>query len=102
MIIDIHSHAWEYPRHFTGDFRNQAKRVRAGVEVDLTVRYEDYRRAATADTKTIVFGGKAKLSGLWVEDEYVAQYVNAHPEALIGFLSVDPTQPGWERELEPG
>ncbi len=102
MIVDVHSHAWAYPRHFNDDFRQQAKRARAGVEVDLTVRYEDYRANATADTKTIVFGGKARLSGLWVEDEYVAQYVAAHPETLIGFLSVDPTQPGWERELEHG
>ena len=102
MIVDVHSHTWEYPRHFRDDFRQQAKRARAGVEVDLTVRYEDYRAAATQDTRTIVFGGKAKLSGLWVEDEYVAQYVKAHPDSLIGFLSVDPTQPGWERELEQG
>lgn len=102
MIVDVHSHTWEYPRHFNDDFRNQAKRARAGVEVDLSVRYEDYRAAATPDTRTIVFGGKALLSGLWVEDEYVAAYVNAHPESLIGFLSVDPTQKGWERELEHG
>ena len=46
MIIDVHSHAWQYPDHFNDDFRNQAKRARADVELDLTVRYEDY--AATA------------------------------------------------------
>jgi len=102
MIIDIHSHAWEYPTHFGDDFRRQAKRARAGVEVDLTVRYEDYRHAAPADTRTVVFGGKAKLSGVWVDDRYVADYVNAHPDTLIGFLSVDPTQPGWEREMIMG
>src|SRR5262245_34950251 len=102
MIIDAHSHAWEYPRHFGDDFRRQAKRARAGVEVDLTVRYEDYRRSAPADTRTIVFGGKARLSGIWVDDRYVADYVAAHPDMLIGFLSVDPTQWGWERELEEG
>jgi predicted TIM-barrel fold metal-dependent hydrolase len=102
MILDVHSHAWEYPRHFGDDFRRQAKRARAGVEIDLTVRYDDYRAAAPADTRTVVFGGKAKLSGLWVEDQFVADYVAAHPDTLIGFLSVDPTQPGWERELEDG
>ena len=47
--IDVHSHIWQYPRHFGDDFRRQAKRARAGVEVDLTVRYEDYRRSAPAD-----------------------------------------------------
>jgi uncharacterized protein len=102
MIIDVHSHAWDYQRHFGDDFRRQAKRARAGVEVDLTVRYEDYRKAAPADTRTVVFGGKARLSGVWVEDRYVADYVAAHPDTLIGFLSVDPTQPGWERELVEG
>lgn len=102
MIVDVHSHVWEYPRHFTDDFRNQAKRARAGVEVDLTVRYEDYRRAAPPDTKSVVFGGKARLSGVWVDDRYVAEQVAAHPDTLIGFLSVDPTQDGWERELEEG
>jgi len=102
MIIDIHSHAWEYPAHFGDDFRRQAKRARAGVEVDLTVRYEDYRNAAPADTRTVVFGGKAKLSGMWVDDQYVANYVSAHPDTLIGFLSLDPTQPGWEREMALG
>ena len=29
MIIDVHSHFWEYPRDFTGDFREQAKRAKA-------------------------------------------------------------------------
>jgi predicted TIM-barrel fold metal-dependent hydrolase len=102
MIIDVHSHFWEYPRDFTADFREQAKRARAGVEVDLTVRYEDYRASATPDTRTIVFGGKAKLSGVWVDDRHVAAYVAEHADTLIGFLSVDPTQPGWEDELHEG
>lgn len=102
MIIDVHSHAWSYPAHFNDDFRQQAKRARAGVEVDLTVRYEEYRKAATEDTITVVFGGKARLSGLWVDDQYVADYVAAHPDNLIGYLSVDPTQPGWQDEMRHG
>lgn len=102
MIIDVHSHTWKYPGHFTEDFARQARRARAGMEVDLTVRYEDYRASAPADTKTIVFGGKAKLSGTWVDDRYVADYVAAHPDTLIGFLCVDPTQEGWQREMEEG
>jgi predicted TIM-barrel fold metal-dependent hydrolase len=39
---------------------------------------------------------------MWVDDAYVADYVGKHPEALIGFLSVDPTQPGWQEELRHG
>ena len=102
MIVDIHSHVWEDPAHFTAEFRRQAARARAGVDVDLTVSYEAYRASAPADVKTIVFGGKARLSGIWVDDDYVARQVAAHPETLIGFLSLDPTQPDWQREMEFG
>lgn len=102
MIVDVHSHAWEYPAHFTDDFRRQARRAKAGVEMDLTVTYDAYRRSAPDDTITIVFGGKAHLSGLWVDDRYVANYVAADPARLIGFLSVDPTRPGWQDELRFG
>ncbi len=102
MLVDVHSHAWSYPEHFSDDFRNQARRARAGVEVDLTVRYEDYRQTAEQADVTIVFGGKARLSGLWVDDAYVANYVAQDPTRLRGFLSLDPTQPGWEREMRLG
>ena len=101
-IIDVHSHAWLYPDHFSDDFRDQARRAKAGAELDLTVRFEDYDALSVPDVRTIVFGGKARLSGLWVDDRYVAEYVGARPEKLIGFLSVDPTQDGWEDELRAG
>ena len=89
MIVDVHSHAWQFPQHFGDDFRRQAARARAGVEVDLIVRYEDYRATCPPDTKTIVFGGKARLSDQWVDDRYVANFSAADPSRLIGFLSVD-------------
>src|SRR5262245_30446875 len=102
MIIDVHSHAWSFPEHFTADFRLQARRARAGSEVDLSVRFADYCATASEPVRTIVFGGKARHSGLWVDDQYVADYIRAHPDRLFGFLSLDPTQPGWEEELRFG
>ena len=53
MLVDIHSHAWRYPDHFSDDFRAQARRARAGVELDLTVTYEQYRRSAAAAERTV-------------------------------------------------
>ncbi|HRA89735.1 MAG TPA: amidohydrolase family protein [Planctomycetaceae bacterium] len=102
MIVDVHSHTWQYPAHFNSDFQHQARRAKAGVEVDLTVRYDEYMAGATQVDRAIVFGGKAKLSGLWVDDQYVAEYVAGHPDKLIGFLSLDPTQDGWQREMMVG
>ena len=102
MIIDVHSHAWHPARHLSAQFQRQLRRARADRILDGAVRYEEYRAHAPDDTQTIVFGGKAKLSGMWVDDDYVAEYVARDPKRLIGFLSVDPTQPGWETEMEHG
>jgi predicted TIM-barrel fold metal-dependent hydrolase len=102
LIVDVHSHYWEYPEHFSESFKEQARRARGDRDVDLTVRWDEYRATAGSCEKTIVFGGKAKLSGLWVPDRAVAAYVAQHPEQLIGFLCVDPTQPGWKDELTEG
>jgi predicted TIM-barrel fold metal-dependent hydrolase len=102
MIVDIHSHFFSYPQHFSNDFVEQAKRSRNGVEVDLTVRWNEYEATAAGCDRTIVFGGKAKLSGLWVPDAEVAAYVSHKPDRLIGFLSLDPTQQGWQDELAEG
>jgi hypothetical protein len=102
MIADVHSHAWRFPQDFTSGFIEQARRARPGQEVDLTASYEGYRATAPADTRTIVFGGKARLSGVWVDDRHVAAHVARDPARLIGFLSVDPTQDCWEREMRDG
>jgi predicted TIM-barrel fold metal-dependent hydrolase len=101
-IIDVHSHVWSFPEHFSPDFREQAKRARAGQEVDLTVRLADYSATAPLGTKTIVFGGKARRSGLWVEDEFVARYCEQRPTQLIPFMSLDPTQSNWRDEMQRG
>lgn len=101
MLVDVHTHFFKYPEHFTNDFRNQARRART-TEVDLTVRWEEYCATGRQCDKTIVFGGKARLSGLWVPDADVAAYARQHPDKLIPFLSVDPTQPGWQEELIQG
>ena len=64
MIIDVHSHTWQYPEHFTPQFRQQAAQAaKADTELDLTVTYDAYRSGAQNCDRTIVFGGKARLSG---------------------------------------
>ncbi len=103
MIVDVHSHVWAYPDHFSDTFREQARRAQGGIEVDLSTPIERYW-ASCPDDETVVrvvFGGKAKLSGLWVDDRYVADHVADHG-GLLGFLSVDPTQEGWEEEMRHG
>lgn len=101
MLVDVHSHYMRDPEHLSEDFRRQARRAR-NQDINLTVRWEEYEATAAGCDKTIVFGGKARLSGFWVPDAEVAAYARRHPDKLIGFLSVDPTQSGWQEELREG
>jgi len=76
-----------------------------GREIDMTPSLQDYRNGSSGvddELVTIVFGGKAKLSGVWTPDHFVAEYCKQDPDRLIPFLSLDPTQPGWRDEMIEG
>jgi predicted TIM-barrel fold metal-dependent hydrolase len=101
MIIDVHTHVFTSNKPFSAQFLAEAERARSGP-IDLVTRYADYRATAEDCAVTICFGGKARLAGLWVDDQDVVEYVKQDPARLIGFLSLDPTQPNWQAELEYG
>lgn len=104
MIFDVHSHSHRRDS-FSQEHIQQAVRILKGKEINLVRPLEDYRKGCakvSVPVKTIVFGGKARLSGIWTPDQHVAQYCSQDPKALIPFLSVDPTQDGWRDELLQG
>ncbi len=103
MLIDVHAHYWPDESGFSPGFLEEAQRARGGP-VDLVTDYDHYWQNATRCEvgKVILFGGKARRSGLWQGDEVVARKVAAEPDRYLGFLSVDLTQPGWRDELEHG
>ena len=88
MIVDVHAHCWPSLDCFSPSFQADARRMRVNA-VNLVSRYEDYR-ASTAgeDVVTLVFGGKARLSGVWIDDHDVAAYVARDPGRMIGFMSL--------------
>ena len=102
MLIDIHSHFFRSPEHFSKDFVAQTQRVTSRQASSSTSDWEEYHAQAQECDWTVVFGGKAALAGLWVPDEEVAAYTKSHADKTIGFLSVDPTQPNWQEELRHG
>ena len=98
MIVDVHTHCWP-PGAFTQEFIDDVRRMRLSA-VNLETKYATYQAGLpNEDVISIVFGGKARRSGIWINDEDVAQHVAQDPEHLIGFLSLDPTQPGWQDEM---
>lgn len=102
MIVDVHTRCWPSPDCFSPSFRADARRMRVDA-VNLVGRYEG-SRAATAgeEVVSLVSDGKARLTGVWIDDAGVAAYVARDPARTIGFMSLDPTQDGWEDEMREG
>lgn len=102
MIVDVHAHCWPRPDCFSPSFQADARRMRL-APVNLVTSYEGYWNGTGGeDVVSIVFGGKARLTGVWIEDDEVAEYVARDPARMIGFMSLDPTQPGWQDEMRDG
>lgn len=115
MIVDVHSHVMWYPEHVAEEFAAEAlasklvKLEQSGGKAhasSLDLHSYDSTPAqhweACKDTadRTVVFGLQAKATGVWVPNDVIANYVAEHPEKLVGWASVDPTQPGHVEELE--
>ncbi len=99
--IDVHAHCFPSEDCFSPDFVRQAARARGAV-VDLVTDYRRYWESAPEDTRVIVFGGKARRSGIWVDDSEVRTLADAFPDHMVGFLSLDLSQAGWMDELLAG
>lgn len=102
MIVDVHAHCWPRPDCFSPSFQADARRMRLSP-VNLVTKYENYRDSTGGEeVVSLIFGGKAKLTGVWINDDEVAEYVAQDPTRMIGFMSLDPTQPGWQDEMREG
>ena len=95
---NVHTHTWDSGLHFSPETVRETDLSR-GYPLDLTVRLPDFLEDMAPFEKVVVFGLKARLTGYWVPDEYVAEFVAQAPDKLVGFAACDPTQPGALSEL---
>jgi len=102
MIIDCHSHIFKYPGHLSEEFVQEANARARGKPLDLNVTPEQHWQAMANVDKAIVFGMRAFHCGITSSNEFIADYVNAHPEKLIGFAAVDPVHDNVHDILEHG
>jgi hypothetical protein len=100
MIVDCHTHIFQYPGHISEEFAAEADALSRGKPLDHHVPPERHWKAMANVDKAIVFGIRAFHSGLSSPNEYIADYVKAHPEKLIGFAAVDPVQDNVHEILE--
>lgn len=98
-MIDCHTHVGEAGKHIGGAFLADARRA-WGPDLQLGVSLEEHWEAMGPVDAAIVLAFVAPAVGFNVPNEYVAEYVAAHPEKLIGFASVDPNDPDAPDQLE--
>jgi uncharacterized protein len=100
-VQNIHSHAWDQHLHLAPETVREADIAR-GFPLDLTVRIEPFLENNAPFEKVVVFGMKARRSGFWVPDDFIADFVAQAPQKLLGFATCDPTQRGYMDELREG
>jgi predicted TIM-barrel fold metal-dependent hydrolase len=100
-VYNLHAHTWDAALHFDAETIRETD-ISRGYPLDLTVRLEPFLEDMAPFEKVVVFGMKARRTGYWVPDQYVADFVAQAPAKLIGFAGCDPTQPDYFEELKTG
>jgi predicted TIM-barrel fold metal-dependent hydrolase len=95
---NVHTHTWDQRLHMRPETVRESDLSR-GYPIDLTVGFDKFMAEMAGFERVLVFGLKARATGYWVEDEYIAAFVARSPQKLIGFASCDPTQPHYMEEL---
>ncbi len=99
MIVDIHTHVWEN-EHISEKFVADARITSGNPNFEIAVDLDKHWAVMEAVDKAVVLGFRARHVGVLVPNEYVADYVDRHPEKLIGFCSIDPIDPDAVEQLD--
>lgn len=94
MIVDCHTHIWESVDQLgrgAGLWSIRGRGRSAASPPHASIR--DHLAACEPVAQTIVLGFKSYYLDAEVPNDYVAQYVRAHPERLLGFAGIDPARP---------
>lgn len=91
MIVDVHTHLPKH-RHPVQVEKPQYYLARPGHPVNMDLSWDDHYRAMKNVDKAIVCG----------RADDVAEYVNMHPEKLVGFFTVDPREENAVANVERG
>jgi predicted TIM-barrel fold metal-dependent hydrolase len=97
MIVDCHTHIFA-TEHWSEEFIRDSIRA-TGKPIGYDKPWSEHWQAMQVVDKAIVFGLRAKHTGIVVPNDFIAAYVNEHPEKLIGFASVDPNEQNYLDEL---
>ena len=98
MIVDCHTHIWRR-EHLSEGFVAAAIGEAARGKLE-TILPERHFRALQGVDRAVVTGWRSRCLEVDVPNDFIAEYCRQHPEKLIGFACVDPSEPEALSELE--
>ncbi len=100
MIIDVHTHL-STREQWGPAFLDVFDSGRAGHgSIDLHVTPNRHWQAMEQASRAIVFGINSIALQMSTLNDDIAAYANAHPDKIIGFMSVDPNDPAAIDEID--
>lgn len=110
MIVDIHTHVWQSPDQLGRVDLGELHRPRTVRTLRNTLTKPPLRTGPSADAdhhlastagvdRTIVLAFKSRYLRAEIPNTFVAEYVSKHPQKLIGFAGIDPTESDAAGEL---
>jgi uncharacterized protein len=99
MVIDCHTHVGDH-RHLAKDFVKDARAASGNPKQEFAVNLDEHWEAMKVVDRAIVLGFRAHHVGYVVPNDYVSQYVHAHPDKLVGFCSIDPNDEDAVEQLD--
>lgn len=98
MVVDVHTHLSTLDQW--GPIFRQAFGRANDAATNLHVTPERHWQAMAGVDVAIVFGINSLSLQMHTPNQAIADYANAHPEKIIGFMSIDPNNPAAMEELE--
>jgi len=74
--------------------------MRSDTKVPLATSLDEHYQAMRGVDRVVVLAFHSLYLGAHVPNDYVADYVKRDPQKLIGFMSIDPNDPGAVPEME--
>lgn len=99
MIIDCYTHIWDSPEQLGRAMPSarEARLERAGMlsptTESISAGVQRHLAACEPVDKTFVLGFKSEFLGANIPNQSIADHVARHPQRLIGFAGIDPSQP---------
>jgi len=97
MIIDCHTHIWEFPKHLDINYIRDQERRRGDVEW-MKITIDKYLKDMDVVDKAFVIGLNTRL--IKVPNDYIAKIVDLDPKKFIGFGGINPLDDNAVEEIE--